>query len=97
MDQGQNITLRIAGKDYALKAATPALEQLMRLAAEDINARLAKYNETFPTASLEDKLAFVTLNETVGRLNTQRKLAAVSDEIAALKGDTDAYLSGIGK
>ena len=34
--EGQSITLKIAGKEYPLKARNPEAEQLMRLAAEDI-------------------------------------------------------------
>ena len=97
MDQGQSITLHIAGKSYALRAASPEMEQLMRLAVEDINRMLDKYNQSFPDKSLEDKLAFVTLHEAVSKLSYQRKLSAFADEAKALKSDTDAYLEGIGK
>lgn len=97
MEAGQSITLRIAGKEYSLRAASPEMEQLMRLAADDINRMLAKYNEKFPDKSLEDKLAFVTLNETVSKISYQRKLASLCDEAKALKEDTDSYLKGIEK
>ena len=33
----QKITLRVAGKPYLLDAPTPEMEQLMRLAAADVN------------------------------------------------------------
>ena len=44
----QSITLKIAGKDYPLKAATPEMEQIMRIAADAINKRLAQYDAKFP-------------------------------------------------
>ena len=97
MDQGQNIKLHIAGKEYALKAATPEMEQAMRLAAEHINRVLSKYNAKFPDKPLEDKLAFVTLNETVGKILLQNKLNAVAAEIGALQVETESYLKGIGE
>ena len=34
----QRITIKIAGQDYTLKAATPEHEELIRKAAETINA-----------------------------------------------------------
>lgn len=93
----QSITLKIAGKEYPLMANSPEMEQVMRLAAEDINKMLAKYDEKFPTYPLVDKLAFVTLNETVSKLNAQRKMTALAEEATALKADTDAYLAELEK
>lgn len=97
MSQGQNITLKIAGKEFALRASSPEMEQAMRLSAEQINASLAKYDQKFPGKPLDDKLIFVCLNETVGKILMQNKLSALSVEVTALKNDTDAYLKGIEK
>lgn len=90
--EGQSITLKIAGKEYPLRVQSPEMEQLMRLAAENINAMLAKYDEKFPDKTLVDKLAFVTLNEAVGKLSLQRKVAAMNDESARLGQELGAYL-----
>ncbi len=97
MEQGQNIKLHIAGKEYALKASSPEMEQAMRLAAEHINKVLSKYNERFPDKPLEDKLAFVTLNETVGKYLLQNKVNALAEEVTALQRETESYLKGIDK
>lgn len=88
----QNITLKIAGKEYALKAKSPEMEQIMRLSAEEINSVLAKYNEKFPDRSLSDKLAFVTLNETMARLTAERKFSKLMQEADEFKAQTDDYL-----
>ena len=64
----QSITIKIAGKDYPLKATSPEMEQLMRLAADSINQKLAAYDAKFPDKTLVDKLSFVALNETVSRM-----------------------------
>ena len=93
----QSITLKIAGKEYPLRASSPEMEQLMRLAAEDVNKMLSRYTEKYPDKSLEEKLAFVTLQEALFKISAQRKAAAIVDEISSLKSDTDAYLSGIEK
>ena len=93
----QSITLKIAGREYPLKASSPEMEQLMRLAAEDVNRMLARYTEKYPDKSLEEKLAFVTLQEALFKISAQRKSSAIVDEISALKNDTDAYLAGVEK
>ena len=95
--EGQSITLKIAGKEYPLKASTPEMEQLMRIAASEINAMLAKYKERYPDKSELDKLAFVTLNEAVGKLSAQRSAAKVVSETEKLGDSLGAYLAAIKK
>lgn len=91
----QSITLKIAGKDYPLKAATPEMEQMMRIAAEAIGKRLAQYDAKFPEKDLVDKLVFVTLNETVNRIAVQRKLAAQEEGEKKLLDEISGYLDSI--
>ena len=91
----QSITLKIAGKDYALKAASPEMEQMMRIAAESIGKRLAQYDAKFPDKELTDKLVFVTLNEAVNRISAQRKLAAREEGEKKLLDDITSYLDRI--
>ena len=93
----QSITLKIAGKDYPLKANSPEMEQLMRLAAESINQKLAAYDAKFPDKTLVDKLSFVALNETVSRMSYQKRLSSAGEEAKALLSRTDAYLESIDK
>lgn len=93
----QSITIKIAGKDYALKVNSAEMEQLMRIAAENINQRLSAYDAKFPDKTLADKLAFVTLSETVSRLSYQKKLVAVGEEMKRMLGQTDQYLENIEK
>lgn len=93
----QSITIKIAGKDYPLKVTSPEMEQLMRIAAETINQKLAAYDAKFPDKTLADKLAFVTLSETVSRLSYQKKISALSDEAKRMISQTDQYLNSIDK
>ena len=44
----QSIKIRIAGKEYPLKANSPEMEQMLRLAAETINQKLAAYDAKHP-------------------------------------------------
>ena len=93
----QSIKLSIAGKEYNLKASGPEAERLMRIAAEKINAMLAQYDARFPDRHREDKLVFVTLQQTVGRLTAQAELERLKAEAAALEADMQGYLSDNGK
>ena len=93
----QSITIKIAGKDYPLKASSPEMEQLMRIAAETINQKLAAYDAKFPDKTLVDKLSFVALNETVSRLSYQKRLSSVGDEVKRMLSETDSYLANIDK
>ena len=91
----QSITINLAGRELHLKASSPDMERLMRLAADDINAKLESYTVRYMDRSFEDKLAVVALQETVNRLVAQKRLNAASSEADALKGELDAYLAGI--
>ncbi len=93
----QSITLKIAGKDYSLKANSPEMEQLMRVAAEAINKKVAAYDVKFPDKTPADKLAFVALSETVGRLSYQKKLSSANEEAARMLRETSSYLDSIDK
>ncbi|MBO4923641.1 MAG: cell division protein ZapA [Bacteroidales bacterium] len=93
----QSITIKIAGKDYPLKATSPEMEQLMRLAADSINQKLAAYDAKFPDKTLVDKLSFVALNETVSRMSYQKRLSSVNEEAKAMLSRTSAYLDNIDK
>ena len=68
------------------------MEQAMRLAAEDINNRLSVYDERYPDKQFEDKIAFVTLNETVSRILTVQKYSALSAELSSLDAEIVSYL-----
>lgn len=91
----QSIKVIIAGKDYPLKAATPEMEQLMRIAAEQINQKLDAYNAKYPDLPIADKLAFVCLQETVTRLSCQRKIKDITSESNAFLQEINSYLQKI--
>ena len=93
--EGQSITLKIAGKEYPLKVQAGQSEKNMRLAAENINQMLSKYDERFPNRSTLDKLIFVTLNEAVGRLSTSQKYKDLKEEMDKLGSELESYLSTI--
>ncbi|MCQ2169448.1 MAG: cell division protein ZapA [Bacteroidales bacterium] len=93
----QSISIKIAGKDYPLVAASPERERQMRLAADDVNAMLLRYDEKFPDTQLVDKLAFVALNQAVGRIAAKEESAGCTGELRSLERELEAYLDGNGK
>ena len=88
----QNITIKIAGKDYALKVKSPEMEQLMRIAAETINEKLMDYDSKYPEKTLADKLALISLTVTVSKLSYYRKLKSVNEEAKRMLDQTNSYL-----
>ena len=93
----QDITLKVAGKPYKLSAASPEMEQLMRLAAADVTAMITRFDARFPDSSPEDKLVFVAIQEAAGKLSAQKKMSRIVEEVEALQGDVAAYLEGMRK
>lgn len=91
----QRITIRIADKDYTLKAATPEQEELIRKAADSVNKKINAYGGKFASRPLSDLVAFVALNESITSLALQKKLDSISAEAASLKDATDSYLKNI--
>ena len=92
---GQRVVLKIAGKEYELDAASPEMEQMMRLAADDVNEMLEKFDTRFPDAALIDKFAFVAVQEAVGKLYAKKKFEVVRTEVGSLHDELESYLEGL--
>lgn len=94
---GQKVTLKIAGKTYNLEAETPEVEQLMRKASAEVNEMLEDFSMRFPEAGLEDKFAFVAVQQAVGKFYAKMKFDAVKTELGSLHQELGSYLEGIDK
>ena len=93
----QDITLKVAGKPYRLSAASPEMEQLMRLAAAEVSEMVTKFDARFPDSSPEDKLVFVAIQEAAGKLSAQKKMSRLVEEVETLQLDVATYLEGVTK
>ncbi len=91
---GQSVKLKIAGREYPLTAVSPEQEQMMRLAAKDVNDMLDNFNARFPETDLVDKFAFVAVQEAVGKLYAKALLSRHAGELSALSEELDSYLKG---
>ncbi len=93
----QRITIRIAEREYVLRAATPESEELIRLAAAAINRKISAYTAKFPGKNMVDILSFVALNESIGSITLQRKVDSMQQETASLAQELDTYLDNMEK
>ena len=91
----QRITLVFAGKSFQLNAETPEAEHYMRKAAEEVDKRLASYEQKFANTKLEDRLAFVALGCAMGNLINYNKLKADEQELKDLTRTLEAYLQSV--
>ncbi len=94
---GQSVKLKIAGKEYSLTAASEEQEQLMRLAAKDVNEMLDRFNERFVETDMVDKFAFVAVQEAVGKFYMKARLSQMGGEISSLSSELEAYLGEVDK
>ena len=88
----QSITVKIAQRSYTLKAGSPEHESLMRLAADSVNKLLDSYNQRFPRTSLEDKMVFVALNESMAKFAAQKAAYSYQSEQEKLERDISGYI-----
>ena len=93
----QDITLNVAGKPYRLSAASPEMEQLMRLAAAEVSTMMTRFDSRFPESGAEDKLVFVAIQEAAGKLSAQKKMSRLAEEVDSLGADVAAYLEALKK
>ncbi|MBQ9310612.1 MAG: cell division protein ZapA [Bacteroidales bacterium] len=91
----QNITLKIAGADFRVKASSPEMESAMRVASEEITKMMERFDQKYPDKTFTDKLLFVSLTQAVYRLQAQNKLNMASAEQAKLEAELKDYLNGI--
>lgn len=93
----QNITLKLAGREYRMSADSQQMESMMRIAAEAINEQLKDLDAKFTKKTLEEKLAIVALNETVKKLRFQNQFEEIEKEVKLTAGQIDNYLENIDK
>ncbi len=95
MSQTRRITVKIAGKDYAM-TVPQADEEKYRRAARDINSLISSYRSTF-AAQPEDYLAMAAMQMAVDKvgLEMDRTLGDQVGAIEELGAEIDTYLNDI--
>ena len=93
----QSISIRIAERTYSLKVSSPEQEEVIRKAAEDINRKVALYQEKFPDKGILEILSFVTLNVCMANITLPKQMKNLEDEETALAKELEGYLDNIDK
>lgn len=88
----QHIKVKIAEVEYSITALTPEYEELIRLAADEVNRRVAGYQSKYRDRSIAEILSFVALNVTMASIRNKRRIEALDKEEKALEQDTRIYL-----
>ncbi len=91
----QNITIRIGGNEYNLKAKSQEDEEVIRKAADSIGKKINAYNNKFPGRDMIDILSFVALNESINSINLKKALDSFNEEAESLLKDSTSYLDKI--
>ena len=93
----QSINIKIAGRPYSLTAISPEHEEVIRKAAEELNSKIAEYQERFPDKGLAEILSFMSLNMCMSNIVFQRQLKAMNDAEERLAVELGRYLDTIDK
>lgn len=93
----QKISIQIAGRPFNLTAATPQQEEIIRLAADAINKRLASYTQRNPGKTMAELMSMVALNECACRIDFQRQLDALKASEDRFAQELGSYLDNIEK
>ena len=93
----QSINIKIAGRPYNLSAATPEHEEVIRKAAEDVNRKIAQYQEKFPKTGMSDIMAFMALNVCMNNIVLQKQISQMKAAEETLAEELESYLENIDK
>ena len=88
----QSINIKIAGRPYNLTATSPEHEEVIRKAAEDVNRKIAQYQEKFPKTGMSDIISFMALNVCMNNIILQKKVKDTKDEVDGLTEMLGSYL-----
>ena len=93
----QSISIKIAERAYSLKVTSPDQEEVIRKAADDINSKIALYQEKFPDKGIADILSFMALNVCMANIQLQNQMKEMVEGEAKLAKELEGYLDNIDK
>jgi cell division protein ZapA (FtsZ GTPase activity inhibitor) len=93
----QSIKIKIAGRPYNLTATSPEHEEVIRKAADDVNRKIAQYQEKFPSTGMSDIMSFMALNVCMSNIILQKQLNQMKGAEDALAEELESYLDNIAK
>ena len=93
----QSINIKIAGRPYNLTATSPEHEEVIRKAAEEVNRKIAQYQEKFPKTGMSDIMSFMALNVCMSNIILQRQVMEMKKAEDTLAKELEGYLDHIDK
>ena len=93
----QSIKIKIAGRPYNLTATSPEHEEVIRKAADEVNRKIAQYQEKFPNTGMSDIMSFMALIVWMSNIILQKQLNQMKGAEEALAGELESYLENIDK
>ena len=93
----QSINIKIAGRPYNLSATSPEHEEIIRKAADDVNKKIAQYQEKFPNKGMTEIMSFMALNVCMSNILLQRQVNTLKEGEELLAKDLERYLENIDK
>ena len=93
----RNIKVKISEREYSFTVANEEDEEVMRLAAIEVNKIVDGYLSKYPGRSMVDILSFAAINGWISSMRHKRVLDGVSGEATTLNSTIENYLEDIGK
>ena len=93
----QSINIKIAGRPYNLTATSPEHEEIIRKAAEEVNAKIAQYQEKFPNKGITEILSFMALNVSMNNIVLKMQVKGIKEAEDKLAKELERYLENIEK
>ena len=93
----QSIKIKIAGRPYNLTATSPEHEEVIRKAADDVNRKIAQYQEKFPNTGMSDIMSFMALNVCIANITLQKQMKEMTEKEEMLAKELEGYLDNIDK
>ena len=93
----QSINIKIAGRPYNPTATSPEHEEVIRKAADDVNRKIAQYQEKFPKTGMSDIMSFMALNVCMSNIVLQKQVKEMKEAEEVLANELESYLTNIDK
>ena len=88
----QSINIKIAGRPYNLSATSPEHEEIIRKAADEVNRKIAQYQEKFPSKGMTEIMSF---NVCMSNILLQRQVDGMKEDETRLAAELERYLENI--
>lgn len=93
----QSTNIKIAGRPYNISAASAEDEEVIRIAATQLNDKINEYQEMFPTKGLIEILSLISLNSYAANIWMERHIEDMEGAEKGLARELERYLENIDK